>query len=128
MKPTEVNSEQLHALSLMIQEKLAKIPSQPRSLLGDLETCIGAAYITPNDVSVAELSLSSDMIVMIARWLGNEERVEALVSSSMTSDGFFSEQLSDQLLREGMTLSYSVFSFSIVHYEISAVELVILLL
>ncbi|XP_057535190.1 ABC transporter A family member 1 isoform X2 [Amaranthus tricolor] len=101
VKPTEVNSEQLHALSLMIQEKLAKIPSQPRSLLGDLETCIGAAYITPNDVSVAELSLSSDMIVMIARWLGNEERVEALVSSSMTSDGFFSEQLSDQLLREG---------------------------
>lgn len=101
VKPTEVNSEQLEALSLMIQEKIAEVPSHPKSLLGDLETCIGAVDITPYSVSVAEISLSRDLIVMIACWLGNEERVEALINSSMASDGILSEQLSDQLIRYG---------------------------
>lgn len=102
VKPTEVNSEQLEALSLMIQEKLAEVPSHRRSLLGDLETCIGAVDITLDKVSVAEISLSRDLIVMIARWLGNEERVGALVHSSNASDGLLSEQLTDQLVRDGM--------------------------
>ncbi|XP_048497581.1 ABC transporter A family member 1 isoform X3 [Beta vulgaris subsp. vulgaris] len=101
VKPTEVNSEQLEALSLMIQEKLAEVPSHRRSLLGDLETCIGAVDITLDKVSVAEISLSRDLIVMIARWLGNEERVGALVHSSNASDGLLSEQLTDQLVRDG---------------------------
>lgn len=102
MKPTEVNSEQLEALSIMIQEKLAEVRNHPRSLLSDLETCIGATEITPDSISAAEISLSRDLIARIARWLGNEEQVGALLNSGVASDGILSEQLSDQLVRDGM--------------------------
>jgi len=100
----EVGPEEVEALSLMIQEKLSEVPSHSRSLLSDLETCIRGPDITPESASVAEISLSTDMIIMIAHWLGNEERVKALVNSNVASDGILSEQLSDQLMRDGMEL------------------------
>ncbi|KAJ8437052.1 hypothetical protein Cgig2_025899 [Carnegiea gigantea] len=104
VKPMEVGPEEVEALSLMIQEKLSEVPSHSRSLLSDLETCIRGPDITPESASVAEISLSTDMIIMIADWLGNEERVKALVNSNVASDGILSEQLSDQLMRDGMEL------------------------
>ncbi|KAH9621199.1 hypothetical protein KSS87_008655 [Heliosperma pusillum] len=101
VKPTEVSSQHLETLSVMIQEKLCEIPSHPKSLLSDLETCIGGTDITPDSASVAEISLSRDSIIMIARWLGDEERVMALINSKAASDAILSEQLFDQLLRDG---------------------------
>lgn len=101
VKPTEVSSGEVEALSLMIREKLSEVPSQSRSLLSDLETCIRGPDITSDSASVAEISLSRDMIIMIAHWLGNEERVGTLVSSNKASDGIHSEELSDQLFRDG---------------------------
>lgn len=82
---------------------LFDIPSHPRSLLNDLEVCIGATdSITSGNASVAEISLSKEMIIVVGRWLGNEERVKTLISSRSNSDGLFGEQLSEQLVREGI--------------------------
>lgn len=102
MKPTEVSHVDLENLCRFIQERLFHIP-HPRSILSDLEVCIGAVdSITSENASVAEISLSPEMIVMIGRWLGNEERISTLVSSTPVSDGVFGEQLSEQLFRDGM--------------------------
>lgn len=86
-----------------IQEKFFHIPSHPRSILNDLEVCIGGTNFTAE--TAAEISLSNEMIGTIGRWLGNEERVQTLVSSDSNSRGVFGEQLSEQLLRDGMTIS-----------------------
>ena len=100
MKPTEVSSVDLETLCRAVQEKLFDVPSHPRSLLDDLEVCIGATdSIASENASIAEISLSREMMVLIAHWLGNEERVKALVS---VRDGAFGEQLSEQLFRDGM--------------------------
>lgn len=92
-------------LCRIIQERLFDIPTHPRSLLGDLEVCIGGNDSIRSEASVAEISLSREMIARIGRWLGNEERVRTLVSSRPISDGVFSEQLSEQLIRHGMRCS-----------------------
>ncbi|KAG4214601.1 hypothetical protein ERO13_A01G131111v2 [Gossypium hirsutum] len=102
IKPTEVSASDLENLCRIIQEMLFDIPSHPRSLLNDLEVCIGATdSITSGNASVAEISLSKEMIIVVGRWLGNEERVKTLISSRSNSDGLFGEQLSEQLVREG---------------------------
>ncbi|KAJ7976760.1 ABC transporter A family member 1 [Quillaja saponaria] len=102
VKPTEVSSMELESLCQVIQERLFNIPSQRRSLLDDLEGCIGGAdIIMSENASIAEISLSRDMIIIIGRWLGNEERIRALVSSTPVSDGVLCEQLSEQLFRDG---------------------------
>lgn len=102
MKPTEVSHVDLENLCRFIQERLFHIP-HPRSILSDLEVCIGGVdSITSENASVAEISLSPEMIVMIGRWLGNEERISTLISSTPVSDGVFGEQLSEQLFRDGM--------------------------
>ncbi|KAK6124844.1 hypothetical protein DH2020_041412 [Rehmannia glutinosa] len=101
VKPTEVSSFDLDAMCQSIQEKFFDIPSQPRSILNDLEICIGGIDSTAAETA-AEISLSSEMIVTIGRWLGNGERVENLVSADSDSCGVFGEQLSEQLLRDGM--------------------------
>ncbi|PPD73624.1 hypothetical protein GOBAR_DD29449 [Gossypium barbadense] len=102
IKPTEVSASDLENLCRIIQEMLFDIPSHPRSLLNDLEVCIGAiGSITSGNASVAEISLSKEMIIVVGRWLGNEERVKTLISSRSNSDGLFGEQLSEQLVREG---------------------------
>lgn len=103
MKPTEVSSVDLEMLCKTIKERLFDVPSHPRSLLDDLEICIGAAVsILSENASITEISLSREMIVLIGRWLGNEERIKTLVSCTPVSDGVSSEQLSEQLLRDGM--------------------------
>ena len=84
-----------------IQEKFFNMNSPPRSILNDLEGCIGRADSIAAE-TVAEISLSNEMIVAIAQWLGNEERVHTLVSANRDSRGAFGEQLSEQLLRDGM--------------------------
>ncbi|KAI3471688.1 hypothetical protein Pfo_028338 [Paulownia fortunei] len=76
VKPTEVSSLDLDAMCQTIQEKFFDIPSHPRSILNDLEVCIGG-------------SLSNEMIIAIGRWLDGD------------SCGAFGEQLSEQLLRDG---------------------------
>ncbi|KAK2651860.1 hypothetical protein Ddye_011716 [Dipteronia dyeriana] len=102
IKPAEVNSVDLENLCRFIQERLFDIPSHPRSLLNDLEVCIGGIdIITSESASVAEISLSREMIVKIGQWLGNEERTKTLVSSTSDPDGVFGEQLAEQLVRDG---------------------------
>ncbi|XP_022766656.1 ABC transporter A family member 1 isoform X4 [Durio zibethinus] len=102
VKPTEVSSADLENLCRIIQERLFDIPSHPRSLLDDLEVCIGGIdSITSENASVAEISLSKEMIIVVGRWLGNEERIKTLISSRPVSDGLFGEQLSEQLVRDG---------------------------
>lgn len=86
-----------------IQERLVSTPAHSRSLLGDLEACIGKTdTITSENTSRAEISLSLEMITMIGRWLGNEERIKMLISSTPLPDGAFGEQLYEQLVRDGM--------------------------
>lgn len=104
VKPTEVNSVDLENLCQIIQERLFDIPFHPRSIFSDLEVCIGGTdYITSENASVAEISLSQEMIIMIGCWLGNEERISTLLSSTAqpASVGVFGEQLSEQLVRDG---------------------------
>ena len=110
VKPTEVSYVDLENLCRYIQERLFHIP-HPRSILSDLEVCIGGVdSITSENASVSEISLSPEMIVMIGRWLGNEERISTLVSSVSVSDGVFGERLSEQLFRDGM-LFFAHFPF-----------------
>ncbi|KAJ4706360.1 ABC transporter A family member 1-like [Melia azedarach] len=102
VKPTEVSSVDLENLCRMIQRRLFDIPSHPRSLLDDLEVCIGGIdSISSDDASAAEISLSQEMILIIGHWLGNAERVKTLINSTSVPDGFFGEQLSEQLIRDG---------------------------
>lgn len=99
----EVRSVDLDKLCRAIKERLSYVPSHPRSLLDGLEVCIGATdSIVVENASVAEISLSQEMIIMIGRWLGNEERIKPLISSTPLSDGMLGEQLFDQLVRDGM--------------------------
>ncbi|THF97083.1 hypothetical protein TEA_001894 [Camellia sinensis var. sinensis] len=110
VKPTEVSSMDLENLCRLIQERLFDIPSHPRSLLSDLEVCIGGTdSITSENASVAEISLTEDMIVIIGQWLGNEERIKILLSSTDLSAGVFGEQLSEQLVRDGRVYPIRVF-------------------
>lgn len=104
-------------LCRVIQEKLFDIPSHSRSLLGDFEICIGGTdSITSENASVAEISLSKEMIIRIARWLGNEERIRMLISPTPVPDGFFGEQLWEQLVRDGKTdFFHAVICFSLNH-------------
>ncbi|XP_057438072.1 ABC transporter A family member 1 isoform X2 [Lotus japonicus] len=101
VKPTEVSSADLQSLCQAIQEMLLDIPSQPRSLLNDLEICIGGTDSTTGNTSVAEISLTREMIGLIGRWLGNEERVKTLITCAPVYDGASQEQLSEQLFRDG---------------------------
>ncbi|XP_044505775.1 ABC transporter A family member 1 isoform X2 [Mangifera indica] len=102
VKPTEVSSMDLENFCQVIRQKLFGIPSHPRSLLDDLEVCIGGPdSITSENASVAEISLSEEMIVTIGRWLGNEERTKTLFSSTSVPGGAFGEQLTEQLIRHG---------------------------
>lgn len=92
----------LENLCRIIQERLFDIPSHPRSLLDDIEVCIGGIdSVASENASAAEISLSREMIIIIGRWLGNEERTKTLVSSTLFSDGTFGDQLSEQLVRHG---------------------------
>lgn len=88
----------LENLCRFVHERLFDIPCHPRGLLGDLEVCIG---VISESASAAEISLSREMIGKIGEWLGNEERTETLLSSVSVPDGFFGEQLAEQLIRDG---------------------------
>ncbi|VVB03041.1 unnamed protein product [Arabis nemorensis] len=102
VKPNEVSHVDLENFCQMIQQWLFNVPSQPRSLLGDLEVCIGVSdSITPDTASASEISLSSEMIQSIAKYLGNEQRVSTLVPPTPEEDVRFDEQLSEQLFRDG---------------------------
>ncbi|KHN07365.1 ABC transporter A family member 1 [Glycine soja] len=102
VKPTEVSSADLQNLCQAIQERLLDVPSHPRSLLNDLEICIGGTdSVTSGNTSIAEISLTREMIGLIGRWLDNEERVKTLISGTPVCDGASQEQLSEQLFRDG---------------------------
>ncbi|MFS7977586.1 putative ABC-type sulfate transporter [Helianthus anomalus] len=101
VKPTEVCSGDLERLCHMIQERLFDVPSHPSSIFGDLEVCIrGNDSVISEDASATEISLSREMIILIGRWLGNEERVRTL-TDNVGSSGVFNEQLPEQLARDG---------------------------
>jgi ATP-binding cassette subfamily A (ABC1) protein 3 len=86
----------------IIQQWLFNVPTQPRSLLGDLEVCIGVSdSITPDTASASEISLSPEMVQRIAKFLGNEQRVSTLVPPLPEEDVRFDDQLSEQLFRDG---------------------------
>ena len=90
-------------LCRIIQRKLYDIPSHSRSLLTDLEVCVGGNdSITSESASIAEISLSKEIITKIGQSLGNEERIQMLISSIPVPDGVFGEQLGEQLVRDGM--------------------------
>lgn len=100
LKPTEVSTVNVDDLSKSIQELLHDFPKDGRSIIGDLETCIlGSSLIASK--SIAEISLTTGMIILIARMFGNEDSIKTIVSSNPVSDGVFGEQLSEQLLRDG---------------------------
>ncbi|XP_068308937.1 ABC transporter A family member 1-like [Pyrus communis] len=102
VKPFEVSSVDLENLCRVIQEWLSSVPSHQRCLLDGLEVCIGAIdSIVAENATAAEISLSRDMIIMIGRWLGNEERIKTLLSPLPISDGVIGEQLIEQLVRDG---------------------------
>ncbi|KAH9648600.1 ABC transporter A family member 1 [Citrus sinensis] len=102
VKPTEVSSVDLEDLCQIIQERVFDIPSQRRSLLDDLEVCIGGIdSISSENATAAEISLSQEMLLIVGCWLGNEERIKTLISSSSSPDRIFGEQLSEQLVRDG---------------------------
>ncbi|KAL8261643.1 hypothetical protein R6Q59_025692 [Mikania micrantha] len=101
VKPTDVSYADLENLCQVIQERLFDIPSHPRSIFGDLEVCIrGNDSITSEDASATEICLSREMIILIGRWLGNEERIRTL-TDNVGSSGVFNEQLPEQLARDG---------------------------
>lgn len=92
----------LEDLCQIIQERVFDIPSQRRSLLDDLEVCIGGIdSISSENATAAEISLSQEMLLIVGCWLGNEERIKTLISSSSSPDRIFGEQLSEQLVRDG---------------------------
>lgn len=121
MKPTEVKSGDLENLCQMIQERLFDVPLHPRGIFGDLEVCIrGDDSITSEDASATEISLSKEMIILIGRWLGNEERIRSLTDNVVGSGTAFNEQLPEQLARDGKSimiisnLNYYYFFFFVV--------------
>ncbi|PON86894.1 ABC transporter A, ABCA [Trema orientale] len=110
IKPVEVSCTEMENLCQSIQERLVNISLHSRSLLGDLEACIGRTdFITSESTSRAEISLSREMITMIGRWLGNEERIKMLISSIPVPDGVLGEQLCEQMIRDG-GIPLSIFS------------------
>ncbi|KAJ8624155.1 hypothetical protein MRB53_032685 [Persea americana] len=100
VKPTEVSTTELDQLCRRIQDALFYFPCHPRSILSDLEVCIGGSDSITSD-NVAEISLSQEMIIAIGHFLGNEERIRTLISCTPLTDGVFGEQLSEQLIRDG---------------------------
>ncbi|KAI3949646.1 hypothetical protein MKW92_026942 [Papaver armeniacum] len=102
VKPTEVSSEEMDKLCRRIQGKLFDLPLHPRGIFSDLEVCIGGSdSITSENVSLAEISLTEEMMIIVGHWLGNAERIRTLVSSALVTDGVFGEQLAEQLMRDG---------------------------
>lgn len=95
----------------IIQERLFDLPSQRRGILGELEICIGGSDSLPSEnASIAEIRLSAAMMVTIGHWLGNEDRIQTLLSPSCGSDEISDEQLSEQLSRDGI-VNFFIFSF-----------------
>lgn len=104
VKPTEVTALDLRNFCQFIREKLFDIPSHPRGILSELEVCIGGAdFKVSENVSATEISLSKEMIIAIGNWLGDENRLQYLLSETV-SDAVstnFGEQLSEQLVCDG---------------------------
>ncbi|MQL86249.1 hypothetical protein Taro_018782 [Colocasia esculenta] len=106
VKPTEVSTAELSRLCKRIQEILFDFPCHTRGLLSDLEICIGGCDTISSD-NISEISLTQEMIILIARCLGHEESIQTLVSSkhgtssTPVTGGVFGEQLSEQLVRDG---------------------------
>lgn len=98
-------------LCRIVKEKLFDLPPLPRSILDDIEVCIGGIESSPasENASVAEISLSKEMIMAVGRWLGNEERVKALACAPDDSSGYI-EQLTEQLVRDGRFWPHSIVS------------------
>ncbi|KAJ4767254.1 ABC transporter A family member 1 [Rhynchospora pubera] len=102
VKPYEIKPAELDALCQTIQSALFDLSNHSKSILGDLETCIGVAGKSLSD-NIAEISLTRDMVVVVGRFLGDEEFVQPIVCSDsvIVDDSTFGEQLSEQLARDG---------------------------
>lgn len=74
-------------------------------MVSDLEICIGGSETIQTDC-VSEISLTREMIILIAHMLGNEESIWTIISSMPITDGVFGEQLSEQLTRDGIACFY----------------------
>lgn len=100
VKPVDVSVVELDNLCNTLQDMLFDFPSHSRGILSDLEICIGGSE-AGSSTHMSETNLSHEMIIVAGRRLGNEEYVQNLISNSPCIDGVFSEQLSEQLFRDG---------------------------
>lgn len=100
VKPMDVSVIELDNLCNLVQDMLFDFPSHSRSILSDLESCIGGSDAGPSH-QLTEATLSQDIIIAAGHMLGHEEYVQALITNSPSTDGVFSEQLSEQLSRDG---------------------------
>ncbi|CAH9079387.1 unnamed protein product [Cuscuta epithymum] len=101
VKPIEVSSKELENLCQIVREKLFDLPPLPRSILGEIEVCMGGIESQASkNASVSEISLTKEMIMSIGRLLGNEERVKEFACAPDDSSGRI-EQLTEQLVRDG---------------------------
>ncbi|WOK95547.1 ABC transporter A family member 1 [Canna indica] len=100
LKPADINSLEIEKLCRIIQEKLFDIPSTSRSILSDLEMCIGGTGTKSSD-NISEISLSKEMIHLVSYMLRNVETVQITPLLVPSSDGLFGEQFSDQLFCDG---------------------------
>ncbi|CAN6443979.1 unnamed protein product [Victoria cruziana] len=100
VRPTDVTAHELDNLCSRIQGLLTDFPYHPKGVLHDFEICIrGNDLIHQADVS--EICLSEETISFLARHLENEDRVRTILHGRLASDGVFSQQLSEQLARDG---------------------------
>lgn len=79
--------------------------NHPKSTMDDLETCTGVAGKSLSK-NAPEISLTRDMVLRVAKFLGDEEFLQPIVCSDPVnvSATAFGEQLSEQLARDGTKL------------------------
>ncbi|KAJ3669241.1 hypothetical protein LUZ60_011191 [Juncus effusus] len=99
VKPSEIKSSELDALCRKIQSILIESSNYPKSIISDIETCIGVSGKSHFD-NISEISLTKEMIVLVSQVFGKDFSM---------NDGVFEEQLSDQLTRDG-GISLRIFS------------------
>ncbi|XP_078148271.1 ATP-binding cassette A1 isoform X2 [Carex rostrata] len=102
VKPYEIKPADVDALCRTIQSAVFDLLNHPKSTMDDLETCTGVAGKSLSK-NAPEISLTRDMVLRVAKFLGDEEFLQPIVCSDPVnvSATAFGEQLSEQLARDG---------------------------
>eukprot|EP00252_Welwitschia_mirabilis_P024322 TRINITY_DN7176_c0_g1_i1.p1 TRINITY_DN7176_c0_g1~~TRINITY_DN7176_c0_g1_i1.p1 ORF type:complete len:583 (+),score=116.15 TRINITY_DN7176_c0_g1_i1:166-1749(+) len=101
VKPMDVSASDMHNLSNILEDVFSDFTYHRGGILSDLEICIGGAEASSSS-GMSEINLTPDMIILAAQKLGNEEFICNLISDSPSVDGVFTDQLSEQLARDGV--------------------------